>query len=289
MKKKAVLSLVFTVFAFLLLLIPSEKISVSISDSLVFCGKTVIPQLFLYVCLSSVIWESKTVDRIVYAFPNFGAEISAFLVGLLSGFPAGALIAGNLQSKKMITDRRAEYLMLFSNNAGISFIFGFVATVVGKRGALSLFICQGLSSLFFAIFFRKFLHEEDKKAFTMKHSQVDHSFLINGIRNATSNMINICGFIVFFSIFSAVFLSSAPIAIKGLVELTTGINSLFSLPFESRLVYSGLFLGFGGICVHFQIFSVCNVKMKKFLFVKLIQGLFSALTVIPIHNFLSRF
>ncbi|MBE6648682.1 MAG: hypothetical protein E7614_04085 [Ruminococcaceae bacterium] len=289
MRKKAVLSLIFTIFAFVMLIIPNERIAVSISDSLAFCGKTVIPQLFLYVCLSSVLWELKIVDKIVSAFPRYGAEISAFTVGLLSGFPAGALIAGNLQSEKIITDKRAQYLMLFSNNAGISFIFGFVASSVGKKGAFSLFLCQILSSLFFAFFFRKFLSGEDKKTFVSGPKSLDSSFLINGIRNATVNMINICGYIVFFSVFSAVFLSDAPVFIKGMVELTSGINSLFPLDFEKRLFYSGLFLGFGGICVHFQIFSLCNVKMRKFFVSKLAQGLFSAFAVVPVHNLLSKF
>lgn len=285
MKKKAVLGMGFTIFTFVFLLIPQEKISTSIAESLVFCGKIVIPQLFLYICLSSVVWELGIVENIIFAFPKYGAELSSFFMGILAGFPSGAIISGKLYEKGLITKNRAEYLSTFSNNAGISFVFGYVSSLIGKAGALSVFLCQIILSLAYSVMGRKFLSSEDKESVIIKKSPAPNfSSMVKGLKNAFVNTINVCGFILFFSAFSTSLLSSAPSIFKGLLEMTTGLSSLSEMPFTSRLWYSSLFLGFNGLCVHFQVFSSCSVGVKKYLISKCISAVLFPPMVFIIHE-----
>lgn len=290
MKKKAILGLIFTLLTFALLLIPSKEMSFAIENAVVFCGKIVIPQLFLYICLSSLVWEIGIIESIISAFPKYGAELSAFLMGILSGFPSGAIISGKLYEKKLITKNRAEYLSTFSNNAGISFIFGYLSTIIGKTGALSVFICQIIFSLIFALSGRVFLSEEDKKVVNaLNTTTVSTASVINAIKNATHNTINICGFILFFSAFSSLICNSLPLVFSGILEMTTGLSLLSPLPFQEKLRFSSLFVGFGGLCVHFQVFAVCPVGTKKFIFSKCVSALFFPIAVYFIHNAISSF
>lgn len=289
MKKKAIVGIIFTILVFLLLLIPNDEISNSISQTVIFCGQSVIPQLFLYICLSSIVWESGIVENIISAFPRYGVEISVFFMGILSGFPSGAIITGNLCEKGIITKKRAEYLLTFSNNAGISFVFGYVSSILGKTGAFSVFTCQIIFSVIFAVIGRKALSQRDKRQYaTLTSKTPSFSSLVNSIKNATKNMINICGFILFFSAFSTSIISSAHPIFKGLVEMTTGLSSLSSLSYQSRLWYSALFLGFGGLCVHFQILAACNVSPKSFFVSKCISALLFPPSTLFIHNFIVK-
>ncbi len=288
MKTKATLGLFFTAASFFLLLIPSEQIASAVANSVIFCGKTVIPQLFLYICLTSLIWEFGVVETIISAFPKFGAEFASFFIGILGGFPSGAIISGKLLKSGVITPKRGEYLSSFSNNAGISFVFGYISLIVGKTGALSIFICQIASSAFWALFWRSSLSKEDKKEiFPLPAKSPSFSSVVNGIKASVESMINICGFILFFSAFSMGVLSFMPTAIKGLFELTNGISLTKGLPFESRLIYCAFFTGFGGACVHFQVASVSESKMRKYFITKCISAPAFALAVIPIHKLVS--
>ncbi len=284
MKKKAVLGLFFTVCAFFLLLIPGERISNAIGEAIIFCGKSIIPQLFLSICISQVVWELGIIERFIIAYPKWGAEISAFVMGLLAGFPTGAIICGKLVSDGYITEKRGEYITTFSNNAGISFVFGYVSRIIGKEGAISVFICQITVSLFLAIVFRVTLDDEDKKGVYFVPRNVSPLCLVKAITGATNSILNICGFILFFSALTNGILCGMPLILRGLAELTTGVTQTVLLPFDLRLVYCGMFIGFCGVCVQFQIASACQVKITKYMLSRCVSAVLYAVLIIPVHR-----
>ena len=121
---------------------------------------------------------------------------------------------------------------------------------------------------------RKFLTDEDKNQyFPLIWQNPTFSSMIAALKKSTENIINICGFILFFSVFSTSLLSAAPVILKGMIELTTGISMLSDYPHSARLWYCALFSGFGGLCVQFQIFSACDVGVKNFFLSKCISAL----------------
>ncbi len=280
-KPKVISGLIFTFFTFSLLLFSGKELSENVSETVIFCGKVLIPQLFLYLCLSSLLWELGIIEGFISSFSQFGAEITAFIFGLLLGFPSGALIVGKLIQEKAITKKRGEYILTFSNNTGVSFVFGYVSTVVGKDVAFSIFLSQLVLSLIFAIIGRRFLSEEDKKTYFSPKSPKEKN-AINAIKNGTDNMINLCGIIIFFSAFSKLILQFFP-SISGFIEMTTGVEYLKSLPFQKRLILSAEYVSFGGICVWVQISSVCFVKTGKYLLSKIVSATFAPILVEFFH------
>ena len=285
---KGLFGLVFTFFAFSLLLFFGQELSKSVSETVLVCGKVLIPQLFLYLCFSSFLWEIGIIEGIIYTFPRFGAEISAFIFGLLLGFPSGALIVGKLCDSGAITKKRGEYILTFSNNTGVSFVFGYVSLIVGIRGALSIFLCQLVFSTVFAFFGRLFLSDEDKKTYFIKKINKEKSSkILSAIGNGTENMVNLCGIVIIFSAISSLFFHISP-ELSGFIEMTTGVASLSALPFDNSFFRCASYVCFGGICVYFQISSVCGVKTRKYLLAKTISALFSPLLSTAIHFLITK-
>ena len=130
----------------------------------------------------------------------------------------------------------------------------------------------------------------------------------DSIKNATYSILTIGGFVVLFSVIISILntaglvsvISSAlnklgipslitESSITSLIELTNGLNLLslayLNYPIITILLIS-FFLGFGGISVFLQVYSIIskeNISIKPYLIGKVLQGLFSvAITFILI-------
>lgn len=139
------------------------------------------------------------------------------------------------------------------------------------------------------------------------------------IQSATSTVLLIGGFVVIFSVIISIlnqshildfasnifnpFLNllgfdlrfSKPI-LSGLIELTNGINMTAGIAIKNishNMILCAFLLGFGGISVLFQVFSLLSktdLSMKKYIIGKFLQGIFAAiytflaLTFIPSLN-----
>ena len=125
------------------------------------------------------------------------------------------------------------------------------------------------------------------------------------IQNATSTILLIGGFVVIFSViisicnqihfFEFIAVMLEPILSKigipfdlitsflsGIVELTNGLNLVACVPLKTistNIILSAFLLGFGGISVLLQVFSItskANLSIKKYIIGKLLQGLLAA-------------
>lgn len=128
------------------------------------------------------------------------------------------------------------------------------------------------------------------------------TILSNSINSAISTILLIGGFIVLFSIIISIlnnlkiidyasnFLSYINISpkygeciITGLLELTNGVNLISSLHTKQmsiQIIVCAFLLGFAGISIFLQIFSIVaknRLSMKPYLLGKLLQGIFAAL------------
>lgn len=139
------------------------------------------------------------------------------------------------------------------------------------------------------------------------------------IQNAISTVLLIGGFVVIFSVIISIlnqshlldYISSilkpflnvfgfhldfAKPLLSGIIELTNGINMVAEIPIKTisqNIILCAFLLGFGGISVLFQVFSLLvktDLSMKKYVIGKLMQGFiaafytFLALRFIPTLN-----
>lgn len=85
--------------------------------------------------------------------------------------------------------------------------------------------------------------------------------------------------------------------ISGFLEITNGINSISCIASKKlsiNIIISAFLLGFGGISVLLQVWSITSktdLSIKPYLYGKLLQGIFAAfytyifINVIPFFNF----
>ena len=83
--------------------------------------------------------------------PLFGvgeAGAAAFILGIVSGYPLGAVTAGQLYESNYLTKTEAERLCAFCNNSGPLFIIGSVgAAIYGNAGiGIMLYLFHILAS-----------------------------------------------------------------------------------------------------------------------------------------------
>ena len=258
----------------------------------------------------------------------------AFIMGIISGYPIGAKIASQFRQDNICSKEECERLLSFTNNSGPLFIIGTVGISMFGNSTIGLllFITHLLSCITVGIIFRFWKYKKStfnntsfnnyKK--TNKNNNVSFSSLgeIIGtsISNSISTIMMIGGFVVLFSVVISILNSSkilnilvvfltpifsflhipisfiAPL-LTGIIEITNGINLISNIHIKAisiNIIITSFLLGFGGISILLQVFSVISktdLSIKPYIIGKLLQGTIAALytfafiSTIPMFNF----
>lgn len=254
----------------------------------------------------------KLLNRFIRPIFNLpGESVIAIILGTISGYPIGAKVVCNLKEQKLITKIEAERLIAFTNNSGPLFILGTVGIALFKSKHIGfiLLISHILASLTVGYFFRFWKKNKldvnfrethfNSKLSPIKISEIGE-ILGNAIKKSISSILSVGGFIVLFSVILSILENSGIFDIlnillykfgipeevssaifTGIIEVTNGINlssNIYSsLPTFSILLTSFL-LGFGGISVLLQVYSIIskeNISIKPYFLGKLLQGFLS--------------
>ncbi len=276
----------FTLFALLaatliLLLINSKSVNLGAFKGLAVCAEVIIPSLFIFSVVGIFLVSSNCLsvfNKFLTPFTKFvfglgGNLIFIFLVSLFSGYPVGAKLIDNSVKNKEIDQNTANTMLCYCVNAGPAF----VVLAVGEKVFLSknlgyvLLLSHILTSLIFAVFLKSKItntqiSEKDKQ------QNLGDTF-VEAVSDATHNIINICAFVVLFSVISEVLKEYNLKLILPFFEITTGIIT------TKNLYFTAFLLGFGGISIQLQILSVIKSfkvnKLKFFLF-RILHGVISA-------------
>ncbi len=290
----ALSALYLTVF---LVMLPQNCLAAA-KSAIEMCLNTIIPSLFPFFVCSGILSASNfsvMCSRFLSGFmrPLFrlpGSAAMTFLLGTVSGYPVGAASAAELYDRGQCTKTEAERMIAFCNNSGPLFVIGVVGTGFLGSPAIGyqLYFSHILASLIVGVVFR----------FYSKTSAVSSNRLPGGdcvqtkktaffslggiIDSAVFSTLKVCGFIIFFSVFTSAipesflkpYLCSLTEISGGLRLLTSEVSSPLLLPVVS------LFLGFSGISVILQIWSVIAPKglsATPLLLGKFLQGILSFL------------
>ena len=178
----------------------------------------------------------------------------ALILGLIGGYPTGAILSNELFNLHLIDSQTAKRLLRCSFCGGVAFIITAVGTIHlnSTKTGIIIYTINVLSSIIICVA-DGIIHPNTNKS-TQEYSIGSQSFcnaLINSIECSTKSVAVMCGCIVFFSAICG--LVSIPPFAMPLIEITNGIfkfNGNISLP------YLCLFLSFGGLCIHLQILNV---------------------------------
>lgn len=270
--------------------------------------------------------------RPLFNIPGEGAF--AFIMGIISGYPVGAKIASKFRENNICSKAECERLLSFTNNSGPLFIIGTVGILMYQNITIGilLFITHLLGCISVGFIFRfwkrndNFKNYGKKKNYNYLSNKNNVNFanlgevLAESITNSISTILLIGGFVVIFSsiisilkasgilnilcasispIFNILHIDSNFISgiLTGFLEITNGIQSISSIAcknFSINLVITAFLLGFGGISVFLQVFSITSktdLSIKPYIYGKLLHGLFAAfytfllIQIFPFFNF----
>ena len=261
-----------------------------------------------------------------------GEGAFAFIMGIISGYPMGAKLATNFRENNICSKEECERLLSFTNNSGPLFIIGTVGILMYGNTAIGilLFITHILACITVGFIFRFWKYSDSSISHNSHHiiksKQTPVTFsnlgsiLSESITNSISTILLIGGFVVIFSsiisilkssgLLSVFSISISPILaffnidssfatplISGFLEITNGINSISNISnkkISTNLIFTAFLLGFGGISVLLQVFSITSksdLSIKPYVYGKLLHGVLAAFytyiftSFIPFFNF----
>ena len=134
---------------FIVLCSASPKASADAARSaLNLCYFAIIPSLFPFFVFSKILIKAdfcsflKKYTAFLFQplFNVSGSGSLAFVIGILSGYPAGAYVVCELYTEGIITKNEAHRLLPFCNNSGPLFIIGTVGAVMLKNAKTGIFL-----------------------------------------------------------------------------------------------------------------------------------------------------
>ncbi len=276
-----------------LLLYPSQSMQAA-RDGLALCYNVIIPSLFPFFVLSSLVVElglagylGRLMERIMEPlFHVSGACASALVLGFIGGYPVGAKTAIGLYEKGMCSRTEAERLLAFCNNSGPAFILGVVGVGVfaSSRVGVLLYLAHAAASLCIGLLFRFYkadARREGRESHPRPRFEVRRftSAFTGSIQNSFLSTLNICAFVVFFTVVIQLLVLTgflpglarllggalAPLGLTplwaerlltGIIEVSSGVWTLSGDgTMAGRMSMAAFLLGWAGLSVHCQVLS----------------------------------
>ena len=287
MPMKKMLTAGMSAVMLLVLILDGQAALQSASDGILLCLHTVIPSLFPFLFLCSLItssmwgepipWLRHIADRLGIPAGGESLLVSAFL----GGYPAGAQAIGACFREGYLSRHDAQRLLPVCNNAGPAFLFGMVALQFARADTVAaLWLIQILATLFVSIISAD--STEHTVSLTGNATPISE-ILIRSVRI----MATICGWIILFQILIGfmvrwvlwLFPQDLQIMLIGLLELSSGCCQLHQIiSTDLRFLICTVQLSFGGICVMMQTASVIgDLSMARYFRGKLVQTAASAI------------
>ncbi len=279
--------IIFT-FAFLLLRFP-ETAGQGISDGVDVCLGTLIPSLYPFLILSSLVINlnitalfEKYLSRPTEVFFKLpGKCMSIILLSLIGGFPVGGKMTKEMYERGELTVSQAKRLLMFCVCPGPAFTISSVGFYMlgSKKAGLIIYISLIMSSILLG-FLTRFFAEDEPYSGTVYKENTSICFsdaLVKSVSSGSASMLSICAWVIIFSCINKL-VEILPIDngiqffIYCISEVTNGcLVSAGNLPIP---IIAGI-VGFGGICTHFQIMSAVTavkLKYKYFIIARIISG-----------------
>lgn len=291
-------------------MVSPQTASCAVRRGLDTCAGVIIPSLLPFFFASNIISAlslpellackaSRLMNRL-FALP--GQASAPLILGLCGGYPIGAASLADAVRRGQLSAKEASRLLPVVNNTGPAFIVGTAGSAVfGSAKIGALLYLSHVVAVFLATVF---IFREKNTVFVQKMPVLDDfklsEIIPESVRKSVISVINICGFVVFFSIISG-FLDnfgilgylSARIShifgfdmhfcesyLLGILELGSGIASMSGLfPSPKNLALASFLLGFGSFSVHCQTLAVVsgtNIKCARHFAGRILHGSLSA-------------
>lgn len=270
------------------------------SKGLALCGDIIVPSLFPFFVCSGLLVYSGFCEVLAKLFspvmkPLFNINPSgaaAFVLGLISGYPQGAVTAGQLYDGMYLSKSEAERLLAFCNNSGPLFILGTVGVSVyhSVNAGIMLYAAHILGAISVGIVFRFYksdTYNAPVNSINTKKQNVSEIFS-QAITDSITNILKVCAAVLFCSVISNLIMDMLMIndyckaVIASMLEFVSGIGRISYLDagMSEKLLLSAAVCAFAGISVHLQVMGVVaksKLSLKPYIIGKFLHSAFAVL------------
>jgi len=266
MKTKKILGLISVFLIIMALILKTAEVTDAGISSLKLCAHSVIPTLFPFFVLSGILVNTglisllgkflEPISKKLFKVSGKGAVV--FVMGILCGYPTGAIVTADLYKQKKISKKEGERLIAFCNNSGPLFVIGSVGygMLNDRNIGIILYVIHAVSAVLVGILFSLF-SKESNNVYSNDYISINlGKAMSKSVENAVKSILNVCGYVVFFGCIGAIVKTIIPnVFINALLEVTTGAKSLIDsgLDINKMLILLSGIIGFGGICVLLQV------------------------------------
>lgn len=306
---KDLILFLFIAFLCLIILIMPQASSCGIKTGLKFCMDILIPSLFPFMVLSSLIVKTGLSEKIgkllapiiKFIFNLPGCTSATILLSLFGGYPTGAIGINELYRQKKISLQQAEQMLLFSVCSGPAFILNAICSQFSNNNSIGpiILFSQIFSAIILGIFSRLFYKNtiKDENKIKPTYNIPYSTALVKSCLEAATSMFNMCAFVILFSALLSIINQSVfiniifkifdyfriPTSIINIIlpvafEVTNGCTSIINNRAPTELI--SFALSWAGFCVHFQIFSITeSIKFSKakFILCRALHGILATL------------
>jgi len=330
-KKNIIICILISIFIILFTLNINQCISAAM-DGCKLWYKSILPTTFPFIVICNLLiyydginLYSKFLGPLVCKPLGLSKNCSFPIVAsILCGYPLGAKYCVDLYSMEYIKKDEYERLLNIASNVGPLFLIGSVAgTLLGNLSLGYILLIGNYSSIIFIGFITKKKRSPIKLSSLScpKYEIIDFGSAIkNAVQNGINTTLSIGGFIIIFSVVISLIKSnvyfyilfeqlenffSLPVGtlyclFLGSIEMTNGcsIISALSLSLPIKLSMISFLCSFSGLAVIAQVSSFVSdtkIHYSKYIFLKIIQGIFSfiityiVLQILPTSIYTSNF
>lgn len=278
------LSLIFIVFLFL----KPEISQQSIIESFLLWQNKLVPSLFPMIIVNDILVNYNFSVFITLFFKKIFYKLFKLsqngtyilLMSLFIGTPANAILMKQMIQKDLVSKEEANKILYFCYFSNPLFLFNILKFLDFSNIVIFKIIFFHYISNFITAFIirKKYIPNNTTKISNSKSSPL-LVLMPNSLKKSFDTMIIILGIICFYNLIIN-YLPNITI-IKGLLEITSGLNSLQNV--NNKLFYTILFINFGGISIFTQIKSILedtNLNFINFLYGRIISIILNLLLLI---------
>ena len=273
-----------------LLTVCSQESRSGAEQGMRFCLGVLTPSLFPFMALTNLLVKTGLCQAAGRRFGKWGSRLfrlsgaltPVLLLSLLGGYPVGAGGIAALRRQGMIEEEEARRAALFMVCAGPGFVLNYVGAAVYGSQAVGgiLFAAQVIAVLLTGIGVRFLapreivISKKENKVTVLPFSQA----LVESVTAAAHGMLSICAFVVLFSAVLGMLTpmvrgETARAAVYVLLEVCGAVDHC---AVSQPVAVVAFAVGFGGLCVHCQIFAALGelgVSKGLFFLFRITQGL----------------
>lgn len=230
---------------------------------------------------------------------SLSPQIYSFASAFLSGYPTGAKVVSDYLSEKQLTLKEGKYILSYSLVTGPAFIIFTIGEFIGSReGAVIVAIAHYTGAIINSLPYRAPLQKNMTYSAPINHNYL--AAFTNAIFEGFRAMIIILAYLIFFNIIINMageaglwtFVGDEKVSamIKGLIEMTVGINAIGMCYISTKLkvILAAFLVSFGGLSVIGQSASIASgsgITFADVVKIKITHGLWAGIVATLIVNF----